>query len=396
MRARQAVKAEFSRAEARRIALAAQGFAEAAPRGRVDRRALARVLSRVGVLQIDSVNVLVRSHFLPAFSRLGRYDPALLERESYGAKRSLFEYWAHMASLVPLDLHPHLRWRMARAARAIGTWPGVAEIIAKQPHFLQRLKVEITERGPMAASDFEGPRGKGSWWGWSDVKTGLEALFWSGVVTTRQRKGFERVYDLTERVIPPAVLATPTPSEADAQRELMRVSARALGIATERDLRDYFRLTPADSRARVSELVESGELRKVDVEDLRGPYYLAPDARLPRAVDAAALLSPFDSLIWHRARTSELFDFDFRLEIYTPAHKRVHGYYVLPFLLGDALVARVDLKNDRAEGVLRAHAVHLERGVAAARVMPALQAGLEAMAGWLGAARVGLPKRVAR
>jgi hypothetical protein len=385
------LRTAVSRSEARRIALAAQGFADPAPRAAVDRRGLARVLGRIGILQIDSVNVLVRSHFLPLFSRLGAYDPALLEREAYGAKRSLFEYWAHEASLVPLMLQPSLRWRMERARGAVGTWGRIARVIAEQPGLLERLKAEIAERGPMAASEFEGARGSGSWWGWSDVKVALEGLFWCGEITTLRRKGFERVYDLTERVIPAAILNLPTPSEADGQRELMRVAARALGVASERDLRDYFRLSPADSRARVAELVEAGELSVVEVEGLRGPRYLARAARVPRSVAAAALLSPFDSLIWNRARTSELFDFEFRLEIYTPAHKRVHGYYVLPFLLGERLVARVDLKHDRAEGTLRAHAIHVEKGVKRGEVMPALRERLKAMAFWLGAEKVSLP-----
>ena len=389
------VKTQLSLAEARRIALAAQGFADPAPRGTVDRRVFARVLSRVAVLQIDSVNVLVRSHYLPVFARRCD-DAALLQQEAYGPKRSLFEYWAHEASLVPLSLQPYLRWRMAQARQSLGTWKGIASIISQQPQFLERLKADIAARGAMAASDFEGAKGTGSWWGWSDVKTGLEALFWCGEITTLRRQGFERVYDLTERVLPTAILNAPTPSEADARRELIRVAARAHGIASEKDLRDYFRLAPADSRLRVAELVEAGELVPVEVEGLRGPRYLARDARLPRSVNASALLSPFDSLIWHRSRTSELFDFEFRLEIYTPSHKRVHGYYVLPFLLGDRLVARVDLKHDRAERVLRAHAIHVEKGVARGEVLPALRERLEAMATWLGAEKVSLPSRTPR
>jgi hypothetical protein len=389
-------KADLSLDEARRIALAAQGFVDPPPRGTVDRRLLRRVLDRIGLIQIDSVNVLVRSHYLPLFSRLGTYDPALLERAAYGRERILFEYWGHEASLLPVELHPWLRWRMERAKRGLGTWRHVAQMLKEEPNVLERLRATIAERGAMAASDFEGSRGSGSWWGWSDVKVGLEALFWCGKITTAYRKGFERVYDLPERVLPRAVLDTPTPADEDAQRELIRIAARATGIASERDLRDYFRLDVADARARVAELVDAGELQRVQVRGLRGDRYLARDARLPRRVSARALLSPFDSLIWARARTSELFEFDFRLEIYTPQHKRVHGYYVLPFLLGDRLVARVDLKHDRQAGVLRAHATHVEPSAKRADVMPPLREELERMAGWLGAERVALGRSVAK
>ena len=390
------MRSDVSLAECRRIFLAAQGFADARPPGKVTRRHLARVFDRVGVVQIDSVNVLVRSHFLPLFSRLGPYDANLLERAAYGRDRMLFEYWGHEASLLPLADQPLLRWRMERGRRGIGTWKHVAQVAREERPFLKRLRDEIERRGPLAASGFERARGTGSWWGWSDVKVGLEALFWGGEITTARRKGFERVYDLPERVFPPAVLNAPTPSEADAQRELIRISARALGIASERDLRDYFRLDLADARARIAELVDAGELQAVSTPDLRGPRYLLPGTRIPRRIEACALLSPFDSLAWERARTRELFDFDFRLEIYTPAPKRVHGYYVLPFLLGERLVARVDLKHDRQAGVLRVVATHLETGVRSGEVMPPLRAQLDAMADWLGAREVGGVGRVAR
>ncbi|MDB5028730.1 MAG: cytoplasmic protein, partial [Candidatus Eremiobacteraeota bacterium] len=271
-------------------------------------------MSRIGLIQIDSVNVVVRSHYLPAFSRLGPYDTAVLERAAYGRDRLLFEYWGHEASLLPLELQPYLRWRMERAKQGLGTWGRIARAVEEEPLLLERLRATIAERGPLAASEFDGTRGKGSWWGWSDVKIGLEALFWCGQITTAYRKGFERVYDLPERVLPRAILDAPTPSEADAQRELVRIAARATGVASERDLRDYFRLDVADARARVAELVDAGELQRVAVDGLRGHRYLARDARLPRRVDARALLSPFDSLVWERGRNRELFDFDFRLE----------------------------------------------------------------------------------
>ncbi len=388
-------KGTLSLHEARRIALAAQGFADAPPRGAVDRRLLRRLFARVGVVQIDSVNVLVRSHYLPAFSRLGAYDPGVLERAAYARDRMLFEYWAHEASIVPVELHPYLRWRMERAKRGIETWGRIATLIKEDPATLRRVRDTIAQNGPMTSSGFEGARGKGSWWGWSDVKTALEALFWCGEITTAYRKGFERVYDLPERVLPSAVLNAPTPTEADAHRELLRISARATGIASERDLRDYFRLDVAGSRARIAELVDAGELHRVQVEGLRGDRFLARDARLPRRVDARALLSPFDSLVWERSRNRELFGFDFRLEIYTPRHKRVHGYYVLPFLLGDRIVARVDLKHDRAARTLIAHAVHLEGHASRATVEAPLREELASMASWLGADRVAFPRRIA-
>lgn len=386
------MSSDLSLAEARRIALAAQGFADPAPRGAVDRRLLRRVFARVGVIQIDSVNVVVRSHYLPAFSRLGPYDREVLERAAYGLDRVLFEYWGHEASLLPVELQPLLRWRMERAKHGIETWGHISRLIREQPEMLRRVRDTIAERGPIAASGFEGARGKGSWWGWSDVKIALEALFWCGEITTAYRKGFERVYDLPERVLPRAILDTPTPSEEDAQRELVRIAARATGIASERDLRDYFRLDLAGARARVAELVDAGELQRVQVHGLRGDRYLARDARLPRRIDARALLSPFDSVVWERSRNRELFEFDFRLEIYTPQHKRVHGYYVLPFLLGDRLVARADLKHDRHAGVLRAHAVHIEPYAKRGDVLPALREELAEMAHWLGADRVALTR----
>ncbi|HTW83221.1 MAG TPA: crosslink repair DNA glycosylase YcaQ family protein [Candidatus Sulfotelmatobacter sp.] len=330
----------------------------------------------------------MRSHYLPLFSRLGDYEPGVLEDAAYGRDRILFEYWGHEASLLPLAAHPLLRWRMERARSGEGTWGRLARLRRDNPHVLERVLARLAHEGPLGAGAFEGPRGEGGWWGWSEAKNALEALFWSGEITTRTRRGFERIYDLTERVIPAEILALPTPGEADAQRELVRTSARAMGIASERDLRDYFRLDLADARARVAELVESGELTPVTVESLRGTRYLAPGTRVPRRVHAHALLSPFDSLVWNRDRTRELFGFDYRIEIYVPRHKRVHGYYVLPFLFGDRLMARVDLKHDRQARILRAHATHLEHGVPRREVLAAVRTQLESMAHWLGADKV--------
>jgi uncharacterized protein YcaQ len=375
------------------VALAAQGFADPRPEGPVDGWALRRVLDRVGLLQIDSVNVLARAHYLPLFSRLGPYPVELLERAAWRAPRRLFEYWGHEASLLPVALQPLLRWRMDRAAHE--AWGGMRRVQRDRPELVARVLEEVRARGPVAASDVlaeERPQRTGPWWDWSDVKRAFEWLFWSGQVTSARRRGFERLYDLPERVLPAAVLATPTPAVEDAQRELVRIAARALGVAAERDLRDYFRLPVAEARARIAELVEEGALLPVTVAGDRGPAYLDPAARVPRRVDARALVGPFDSLVWERARAERLFGFRYRIEIYVPAPKRVHGYYVLPFLLGDRLVARVDLKADRAAAVLRVQAAWAEEH-APPETAGELAEELEAMAGWLGLDGVRVERR---
>jgi len=376
----------LSAAQARRMALWAQGFADGLREKPSDGWALRKVLSRVGLLQIDSVNVLQRAHYLPAFTRLGAYDPAALDRLSAYAPRRLFEYWGHEASLLPVAAQPLLRWRMEAAS--LDAWGGMRRVAEEHPDLVAQVLETVGERGPVAASELaalEGDRRRksGPWWDWSHTKRALEFLFWSGQVTSARRRGFERLYDLPERVLPRAVIETPTPDVADAQRELVRIAARALGVATERDLRDYFRLPVADARARVAELVESGELAAVEVEGWGQPAFIDPAAKLPRSVDARALVGPFDSLVWERPRAERLFGFRYRIEIYVPAPKRVHGYYVLPFLLGDTLVARVDLKADRKAGLLLVQAAHAEPD-APPHTAEALADELELMAGWLG------------
>jgi len=373
----------LSATEARRVAVAAQGFGGPLATGPVGGHALRRVLQRIGLVQIDSVNVLVRAHYLPLFSRLGAYDTDVLDRAAHYAPRRLFEYWGHEASLLPVELYPLLRWRMERASA--DAWGGMQRVSRERPELLERLVEDVRERGPISASELaadEAPRRTGPWWDWSDVKSALEFLFWSGQLTSARRRGFERLYDLPERVLPRAVLALPTPSVEDAQRELVRVAARALGVAAERDLRDYFRLPTAEARARIAELVEAGELLPVSVEGWRTQGYLHPAARVPRRVDACALIGPFDSLVWNRDRTERIFDFRYRIEIYVPKPKRVHGYYVLPFLLGDRLVARIDLKADREAGVLRVQAAHGEPAEPA-ETAGALREQLHALASWL-------------
>ncbi|HEV2748052.1 MAG TPA: crosslink repair DNA glycosylase YcaQ family protein, partial [Allosphingosinicella sp.] len=336
----------LSPAAARRIAVAAQGFDAPRP-ARVDRGHLRRTAERLSLHQIDSVNVLARAHYLPAFSRLGVYDRRLLDRAAWGdkAERRLFEYWAHEASLLPLHLHPLLRWRMARADRGESGWASLRAFATERRGEAEALLARLRAEGPLAASDFDHGKGGSGWWAWGAVKRTLEWLFLAGHITTAKRRGsFERVYDLTERVIPAAILALPTPPEADAHRLLIARAARALGVATAAELRDYFRLRPDPARAAISELVEEGVLRPVTVDDWTGPAFLHREARRPRRIEGEALLAPFDPLIWHRPRTERLFGFRYRIEIYVPKPRRVYGYYVLPFLLGDRLVARVDLK----------------------------------------------------
>jgi uncharacterized protein len=383
----------LSAAQARRIALAAQGFADPRPASAPDGWAVRRLFDRVGIVQIDSVNVLQRAHYLPLFSRAGPYDTALLDRGAHYAPRRLFEYWGHEASLLPVALQPVLRWRMDRAADE--AWGGMRRIHRDRPELVEQVLEEVRASGPVAASEVlehEKPKRTGPWWDWSDVKRAFEFLFWSGRITSARRRGFERLYDLPERVLPAEVIAAPTPPVDEAQRELVRVAARSLGVAAERDLRDYFRLDLADARARVAELVEAGELWPVAVEGWRAPAYLDPAARLPRRVSARALVGPFDSLIWERARVERLFRFRYRIEIYVPAPKRVHGYYVLPFLLGDRLVARVDLKADRQGRALRVQAAYAEPD-APPETAAELRAELESMAGWLGLERLDVVPR---
>ncbi|WIM13263.1 MAG: hypothetical protein OJF58_004229 [Enhydrobacter sp.] len=387
----------LSAAAARRIALAAQGFGVSRPNGGSNAGHVKRAIERLGLLQIDSVNVLARAHYLPLFSRLGNYDAEHLDRAAWGRKsqRRLFEFWAHEASLLPLSSHPLFRWRMQRAAANAGDGKGkLHEFRREKAAFIGEVRRELADRGPLAASELSnGGERRGPWWGWNDGKLALEWLFFAGEVTTATRRGtFERVYDLTERVLPEEVLDLPTPAAEEAQRALLRMSARALGVATEGDLRDYFRLGVADTRARLGQLVESGDLLPVEVEGWSKPAYLDPTARQPRRIEARALLAPFDPLIWERARTHRLFDFFYRIEIYTPLAKRKHGYYVLPFLLDDRLMARVDLKADRPSSRLLVHAAHLEPGVEARHVAAPLREELRLMADWLGLEDVSLPR----
>lgn len=381
----------LSAAEARRLAITAQGLTRPKPRTTPGRAHLKRVLDHVGLIQIDSVNVLTRSHYLPVFARLGDYPQTLLEDAAWGPRRTLFEYWGHEASLIPVEMQPLFRWRMEEARRGEGVWSGVRKYGEENQPFIREVLKEVERRGPISSGELENAgKAKGGWWGWSDGKRAMEWLFWAGLITTKTRRGFERLYDLPERALPRAVIEAPRPGKDEAQRELIRVAARAMGVATEQDLRDYFRMGVADTRERVAELVETGDLEPVAVKGWRNPGYLGPDARAPSRVRTSALLSPFDSLVWRRERTERMFGFRYRLEIYTPAEKRVFGYYVLPWLLNDRIAARVDLKSDRATGRLLVKAAHAEEGERAAEIAGPLLADLRAMAGWLGLGEVAV------
>jgi uncharacterized protein YcaQ len=379
----------MSLAEARRTALAAQGFGRPLP-SRTTAAHLRKTIDRTALLQIDSVNVLTRAHYLPLFSRLGGYDQALLQYAAWGPRprRQLFEYWAHEASLLPLDLHPLLRWRMARAERGEIGYRALRRFATEQRPEAEAILARIAADGPLTAADFENGSSRSGWWEWSQVKHALEWLFWSGRITTATRRGsFARVYDLPERVLPGAVLALPTPTAAEAQRALIARSASALGVATAADLRDYFRLKPEEADHAIADLAEEGVLIPVRVEGWSQKAWRHRDAATLRRVRGAALLAPFDPLIWERSRTERLFGFRYRIEIYVPQDRRVHGYYVLPFLMDEALVARVDLKADRQAGLLRAHRITLEPD-APAETLERLRIELERMAAWLGLASV--------
>ncbi|MGH3503033.1 MAG: winged helix-turn-helix domain-containing protein [Nocardioidaceae bacterium] len=407
---------------ARRIALAAQGFADDRPAGRVDVRHVRRAIGTVGGLQLDSVNVLCRSHYLPVFARVGPYPRKTLDRMGWAPHgRELFEFWGHQASLLPLSMYPLLRWRMQAAQRwTWDTWStpgrpgipprdwstrwdpaiyapwavisGMTRLSVQRPEWVGEVLAMVAERGPVTARDAS-PDGRqhgdgqdygtGTMWNWQDTKIALEWLLCTGQVTTATRRAFERVYDLTERVVPADVLTAPAVAPEDAQRELLRIAARAQGIATAKQLRDYFMLTAEQSKPRLAELVDTKELEPARIEGGSQQLYLWAAARQPRRVSARALLSPFDPLVRDRDRTLRLFDFHYRISIYTPAAQRTQGYYVLPFLLGDRLVARVDLKSDRKAAALLVGPVTIEPEASLDVVATELADELRLMADWL-------------
>ncbi len=382
---------------ARRIALAAQGFSRPRPTTPATSRDIRRVLATVGLVQIDSVNVLTRSQYLPFFSRLGPYDTCLLDALRDKAPRRVLEYWAHEASLVPIEHWPNFRFRMDRARS--DSWGGMQSVAREHPDVVAAVLSEVAAHGPITARQLEArmahdtDRPREHWgWNWSIVKRALEHLFWEGEVTSAGRTSqFERRYAVPHRALSPADrwVVEARPTEDEQFIALMELGARAHGIGTEQCFRDYARLRPEHARPALAALVETGVLREVRVDGWKRTAYLHRDARRPRKVHARALLSPFDSLVWQRDRVRALFDFDYRLEIYVPEPQRVHGYYVLPFLLGDELVGRADLKADRKAGVLRVQRLTWEPGRGGASDRAELDAELDLMATWLSLPSVG-------
>lgn len=368
--------------QARRFALGAQGFTRPRPEGRVDVRHFRKVLATIGLLQLDTVNVLVRAHYLPLFSRLGPYDRDALDRWAT-ASGELFEYWGHEASLLPTALYPYFRWRME--AMEADPWRSVKRILDERPEYIDDVLDQVRSRGPLATSDLDDPGERGGpWWGYQPGKYALEWLFASGRVTAYRTPTFGRLYDVPERVLPAAVLDARVPDEVEAYRSLLLDAGRHLGVGTAADLADYHRLNVPTARPIVAELAADGGLEEVRVDGWRHAAYLHPEAVLPRRASGTALLSPFDSLIFNRDRVERMFGFRYRVEIYVPKSKREYGYYVLPFLLDGGLVARVDLKSDRKNGVLLVQASHIEPGQDPAAVAPALAGELGQLAGWLG------------
>ncbi len=371
----------INNSQARRYALAAQGFGEGRPGGRVDVRHYRKVIERVGLIQLDSVNVFSRAHFMPFFSRLGRYDRDGLDRWLWRSGE-LFEYWGHEASLIPVDQYPLFRWRMDQELN----WRAMKRLQEQQPGYIDDVLDQVEERGPLRTIELHDPgeRQNRTMWNWSHGKLALEVLFLQGKVTTADRPNFNRIYDMTDRVIAQEHLDAPVVSRDESQSALLMQAARLMGLATADDLGDYYRIRMPQARPLVHALAERGELIEVDVEGWEKPGYLHAEAKLPRTARGTALLSPFDSLIWYRPRVERIWDFHYRIEIYVPEPKRVYGYYVLPFLLDGALVGRVDLKTDRQQRRLRVKGAFAEPEADKTYVGRALRQELELVAGWLG------------
>jgi uncharacterized protein YcaQ len=380
----------LTRAEVRRIAIAAQGLGSPRPSATVNIGHVRRVVRRTGLLQIDSVNVVERAHNLTLFSRLGGYDPGLVWRAL--EERHVFEYWGRMASFCPIEDFPLFRHRMARYAAGKGEW--ISALNARVPGYVESVYRQVAERGPLTVADLEEPgASRGPWWEWADGKIALEHLFAAGRVAVAFRRNFTRYYDIVERVIPSRHLETSELPQPEAQKRLISQAAKALGVGTARDLLGYYGIGLKAGRPVLDSLVADGALVQIEVAGWSEPAYLPIDTSLPRITAARALINPFDTYMWNRDRIERLHDFFYRIEIYVPEPKRVHGYYVFPFLLGDDLVARVDLKADRKAGVLRVHAAFREPGVDPVHIARELVMELREMAGWLGLGEISVGRK---
>ena len=373
----------LSIADARALALAAQGFDTARPKTKATQRHVDALISRLGVIQIDSVNVLVRSQELPLFSRLGNHNRNAIPKAT--EQQKLFEYWGHEAAHLPVEIHPLFRWKMEAARLGKAKHWGLTSFYDDNKAFVKRMLKHVEKNGPTTSRELSTrTEKKGTWWDWDEAKVALEYLFLTGQLMSRGRgTDFARIYDTPERVLPEDVLNAPTPSEHDARKQLLVRSAIAQGVATASDLADYYRQKPATVKPLITELVEEGELRTVAVDGWTEKAFIHRAAKLPKQLHATALLSPFDSLVWCRPRNERLFDFHYRIEIYTPKEKRKFGYYVLPFMMNGEMVGRVDLKADRANSKLLVHSVHTEKGVKRSTINDALNNELRTMASWL-------------
>ena len=373
----------LSIADARALALAAQGFDTARPKTKATQRHVDALISRLGVIQIDSVNVLVRSQELPLFSRLGNHNRNAIPKAT--EQQKLFEYWGHEAAHLPVEIHPLFRWKMEAARLGKAKHWGLTSFYDNNKAFVKRMLKHVEKNGPTTSRELSTrTEKKGTWWDWDEAKVALEYLFLTGQLMSRGRgTDFARIYDTPERVLPGDVLNAPTPSEHDARKQLLVRSAIAQGVATASDLADYYRQKPTTVKPLITELVEEGELRTVAVDGWTEKAFIHRAAKLPKQLHATALLSPFDSLVWCRPRNERLFDFHYRIEIYTPKEKRKFGYYVLPFMMNGEMVGRVDLKADRANSKLLVHSVHTEKGVKRSTINDALNNELRVMASWL-------------
>jgi uncharacterized protein YcaQ len=378
----------LSIADARALALAAQGFDTARPKTKATQRHVDALISRLGVIQIDSVNVLVRSQELPLFSRLGNHNRNAIPKAT--EQQKLFEYWGHEAAHLPVEIHPLFRWKMEAARLGKAKHWGLTSFYDDNKAFVKRMLKHVEKNGPTTSRELSTrTEKKGTWWDWDEAKVALEYLFLTGQLMSRGRgTDFARIYDTPERVLTPKILNAPTPSEHDARKQLLVRSAIAQGVATASDLADYYRQKPVAIKPLIAELVEEGELRVVAVDGWKEKAFVYRNAKLPNQMHATALLSPFDSLVWCRPRNERLFNFHYRIEIYTPKEKRKFGYYVLPFMMNGEMVGRVDLKADRANSKLLVHSVHTEKGIKRSMINDALNNELRTMASWLGLSSV--------